>query len=100
MAAAVGGTVTSVRLVYDRERNHKTFRGVAFVDMIVADQTTYESVLQKMHGSYLLKRKINVRPVKTKQELAVIVKQTAEQVQVQIQAEKAKKKERVDDGFL
>jgi RNA recognition motif-containing protein len=89
---SAGCAVTGVRLVYDRALNTKTFRGVAFVD--VADKESYETALKKLHSSKMLQRKINVRAVKTKQELAAIVKQTAEQVASQIQEEKAKKKER------
>jgi RNA recognition motif-containing protein len=87
----VGCAVTSVRLVYDFEyARTKTFRGVAFVD--VADPDSYTTALETLHGSVLLGRKINVRPVKTRQELAAIVQHTAEQVAEQIKREKAAKK--------
>jgi RNA recognition motif-containing protein len=86
-----GCIVTSVRLVYDYEyARTKTFRGVAFVD--VADPDSYTVALETLHGSVLLGRKINVRPVKTRQELAAIVQHTAEQVAEQIKREKAAKK--------
>jgi RNA recognition motif-containing protein len=85
--------VQSVRLVYDDHQSEgkKKFRGVAFIDWL--DVESYECALQTLHGSMLLSRKINVRPVKSKLELANIVHQTKAYVTQQIRIEKEKKKQ-------
>ena len=78
-----GCIVTSVRLVYDRSvDDRKLFRGVAFVD--VADEESYQNAL-KLNRSKLLGRTMNVRPTKTKTELANIVQRTKEKVKQKIQ---------------
>jgi RNA recognition motif-containing protein len=89
--------IQSIRLVYDFSQKNlttkatqkKTFRGVAFVDL--SDEQSYEYSLQKLNGSLLLSRKINVRPVKSKMELANIVQQTRTIVSEKIRSEKEKK---------
>jgi RNA recognition motif-containing protein len=82
--------IQAIRLVYDfSQKNAKKFRGVAFVDL--SDVQSYEYALQKLHGSLLLSRKINVRPVKSKVELANIVQQTRTIVSEKIRTEKEKK---------
>ena len=77
--------VTSVRKVYDRSGNEKTFRGVAFVD--VSDKKSYDTALA-LDRRVLLGRRINVRPTKTKEELADIVERTKELVAEKIRKEK------------
>jgi hypothetical protein len=90
-------------MVYDRSSatTRRTFRGVAFVD--VADEASFETALKHCHKSLLVlgsssrcsnKRKINVRPVRTKQELAEIVQHTKQKVAETIRTEKAKKRSR------
>jgi RNA recognition motif-containing protein len=86
-----GCILTSVRKVYDRSGSEKTFRGVAFVD--VADKKSFDMALA-LDRRVLLGRRINVRPTKTKEELADIVERTKELV-----AEKIRQgKERQDDA--
>jgi RNA recognition motif-containing protein len=80
-----GCAVTSVRLVYDQDGTHKTFRGVAFVD--VQDEDSYKKAL-KLDRSYLQGRRINVRPTKTKTELANIVQRTKDLVAEKIRKER------------
>jgi len=93
-----GCAVTSVRLVYDRDGSHKTFRGVAFVD--VGDEDSYEKAL-KLDRSTLMGRRINVRPTKSKSELANIVERTkelvAEKIRKEREAEDSRKQEGIDD---
>jgi hypothetical protein len=90
--------ITSIRLVYDHDNNKKSdgfkkkFRGVAFVDIYMETPESYETLLHQLHGSTMLQRKINVRPVKSKVELATIVQQTKLYVHQQIQIGKEKKK--------
>jgi RNA recognition motif-containing protein len=86
--ASKGCAVTSVRLVYDYDdsgRHNKTFRGVAFVDVL--GEESYNIALSQLHKSTLLGRKINVRPTKTKQELGNIVVRTREIVAQKIKEE-------------
>jgi RNA recognition motif-containing protein len=73
-----GCLVTSVRLV----RPDGQFKGVAFVD--VQDAKSYEIGLQ-CHRMFHLGRKINVRPVLSKEELTKIALATQEKVQDIIQ---------------
>jgi RNA recognition motif-containing protein len=73
-----GCTVTDVRLLFDGRQRRRRFRGVAFVD--AADRQSYETALEQRHGSVLLGRRINVRPVKSVEELASISAQTKERV--------------------
>ena len=80
-----GCVLTSVRKVYDRSGSEKTFRGVAFVD--VADKKSYDMALA-LDRRVLLGRRINVRPTKTKEELANIVERTKELVAEKIRKEK------------
>ena len=83
-----GCMVTSVRKVYDRSGNDKTFRGVAFVD--VSDKRSYEKALS-LDRRFLHGRRINVRPTKTKEELADIVERTKNLVAEKIRKEREKK---------
>jgi len=78
-----GCTLTSVRLVYDRSATEKVFRGVAFIDL--DDKKSYEIALS-LSRSIIQGRKINVRPVKTKEELGDIVSRTKELVAEKIKA--------------
>jgi hypothetical protein len=96
--------IPSIRLVYDHQDNAKgdgwkpkKFRGVAFVDIYMDTYESYETLIQQLHGSTMLQRKINVRPVKSKVELASIVQQTKLYVHQQIQIEKEKKKMKQND---
>jgi hypothetical protein len=83
-----GCTVTSVRLVYDHDvRGNKTvFRGVAFVE--VSDQASYERALELNHKASLRGRKLNIRPTRSKVELANIVSRTKELVKEKIQRQR------------
>ena len=87
--------IQSIRFVYDFTSQKdstpkaKKFRGVAFVDL--SDEQSYQHALRKLHGSLLLSRKINVRPVKSKGELANIVEKTQTIVSEKIRIEKEKK---------
>ncbi|KAG7366239.1 RNA recognition motif containing protein [Nitzschia inconspicua] len=82
--AEQGCSVTSIRLVYDRDvRGNKTvFRGVAFVDML--DEASYDRALKLNHKASIRGRKLNIRPTRSKQELASIVSRTKELVQERI----------------
>ena len=90
--------VTSVRLVYDTDpkTRERTFRGVAFVDF--ADETSFNAGL-KLHNTAFLggKRKVNVRPTKTRSELSEIVKKTEERVAMLIARSKEKKRAREEE---
>lgn len=77
-----GCVVTSIRFVYGRDEKRKgerSFRGVAFID--VADESSFKLALEldktllPRHG-----RRMNVRPTKTKKELAAIVERTTERL--------------------
>jgi len=93
-----GCSVTSVRLVYDqtssRGWNNRTFKGVAFIDL--GDKKSYEKALSfhrtwfpssngsadgKKEKQQIKKSRINVRPTRTKEELAAIVQSTKERVE-------------------
>lgn len=91
--------VTSVRLVYDTDpkTRERTFRGVAFVDL--ADEASFDAGL-KLHNTAFLggKRKVNVRPTKTRSELSEIVKKTEERVAMLIARSKEKKRAREEEG--
>jgi len=98
-----GCHVTSVRLVYDHNQKtgEKHFRGVAFVDL--ADEKSFERGLEFHNKPFLGKRrKVNVRPTRTKSELSEIVRKTEEKVANLIARSKesaqTKKRERDDDG--
>ena len=75
-----GCSITSIRLVYDRDmEGHKTvFRGVAFIDMY--DSNSYEVALKLHHRTSIRGRKLNVRPCRSKEELAEIVERTKQLV--------------------
>ena len=92
-------TVTSVRLVYDtnQKTRERTFRGVAFVDL--ADESSFRLGL-KLHNTAFLgsKRKVNVRPTRTRNELSEIVKKTEERVAMLIARSKEKKRARDEEG--
>jgi len=87
--AEQGCKIISIRLVYDRdERGRKTiFRGVAFVDFM--DVESYDKALLLNRKSLIRGRKLNIRPTKSKQELATIVNRTREMVQEKIQKQRA-----------
>jgi RNA recognition motif-containing protein len=70
-----GCLVTSVRLVYNKPECQ--FRGVAFVD--VQDEESYQRAL-KLHRTYHLGRRINVRPTLIKEQLGKIADATKERV--------------------
>jgi RNA recognition motif-containing protein len=70
-----GCLVTSVRLVYNKPECQ--FRGVAFVD--VQDEDSYQRAL-KLHRTYHLGRRINVRPTLIKEQLGKIADATKERV--------------------
>jgi hypothetical protein len=77
-----GCALSSIRLVCDRGLNgKKLFRGVAFVDVL--DEESYKTALA-LDKSDMLGRRINVRPTKTKSELADIVQRTKEIVKEKI----------------
>jgi hypothetical protein len=61
----------------------KGFRGVAFVD-VLADQATHEEYIQLLHHNVMDGRTINVRPTRTREELATIVAKTQRKVKEQI----------------
>lgn len=86
--AQQGCIITSVRLVYDRdERGRKTlFRGVAFADFL--DAASYENAL-KLNRASVRGRKVNIRPSRSKEELADIVSRTKELVQAKIEKSKS-----------
>jgi RNA recognition motif. (a.k.a. RRM, RBD, or RNP domain) len=75
-------SVLSVRMVYDHDvqTGRKTvFRGVAFVDM--TDEQSYDRALKLNHKVRIRGRKLNIRPTRTKLQLAEIVSKTRERVQ-------------------
>lgn len=82
--AEKGCRLSSIRLVYDRdEKGRKTvFRGVAFIDLL--DAESYEKALAMNRKSTIRGRKLNIRPTRSKQELASIVTRTRELVQEKI----------------
>jgi RNA recognition motif-containing protein len=81
--AEKGCIITSIRLVYDKDERGRNalFRGVAFMDLL--DQASYEIAL-KLNRSKVRGRKLNIRPTRSKQELANIVSQTQELVKAKI----------------
>lgn len=101
-------SIIDIRMVYDNKplpssesKNQpaqtstkitKKFRGVAFVDL--SDAGAYAMAMEELHNKAKVgDRVINVRPVKTKEELAVIVQATKESVRKQILEEKTRKLE-------
>lgn len=81
-----GCLVTSVRLVYtaqDSETMIRKFKGVAFVD--VSDEASF-AVATKLHRTYHLGRRINVRPTLSPEDLVRIAEATKEKVNDMIQA--------------
>jgi RNA recognition motif. (a.k.a. RRM, RBD, or RNP domain) len=87
--AEQGCSVTSIRLVYDHDvRGQKTvFRGVAFVDML--DRSSYDHALQLNHKASIRGRKLNIRPTRSKEELASIVSRTKDLVQEKIRQQRS-----------
>ena len=84
-------SIHSVRMVYDHDvhTGRKTvFRGVAFADM--KDVEAYNQALKLNHRVRIRGRKLNIRPTKTKQQLAEIVVKTREKVQETIRKGLAK----------
>jgi hypothetical protein len=90
-----GCTVESVRLVYDQTSsknwNHRVFKGVAFLDL--ANEKSYKKALG-LHRTWFTvtgdhvstnkstnRARINIRPTRTKEELAVIAQKTKERVE-------------------
>jgi hypothetical protein len=85
-----GVVITSLRMVYDSGLGgRKQFRGVAFIDVL--DEDSFQAAL-KLNKSTLLKRRINVRPTRSKTELANIVERTKELVTDKIRKQKELKK--------
>mmetsp|Transcript_14635 Transcript_14635/g.40671 ORF Transcript_14635/g.40671 Transcript_14635/m.40671 type:complete len:321 (+) Transcript_14635:143-1105(+) len=84
-----GCTVTSIRLVYDHDTDgRKTlFRGVAFVDVL--DSQSYETALKLHHKTSIRGRRLNVRPCRSKGELAEIVARTQELVKEKIRQQRS-----------
>jgi RNA recognition motif-containing protein len=84
-----GCSVTSIRMVYDKDtRGYKTvFRGVAFVDVL--DTKSYETALKLNHKTTIRGRKLNIRPTRSKQELADIVSRTKVLVEEKIREQRA-----------
>mmetsp|Transcript_103696 Transcript_103696/g.299935 ORF Transcript_103696/g.299935 Transcript_103696/m.299935 type:complete len:289 (+) Transcript_103696:179-1045(+) len=82
--AEQGCRITSIRLVFDHdEKGRKTvFRGVAFVDLL--DNESYEKALAMNRKTSIRGRKLNIRPTRSKEELADIVSRTKELVQEKI----------------
>lgn len=82
--AEQGCSITSIRLVYDHDtEGRKTvFRGVAFCDFL--DVTSYHNALKLHHKSSIRGRKLNIRPCKSKEELAAIVARTQDLVREKI----------------
>ena len=74
--AEQGCAITSIRLVYDRDtEGRKTvFRGVAFVDFL--DNPSYQKALKLHHKTSVRGRRLNIRPCRSKEELADIVTKT------------------------
>jgi RNA recognition motif-containing protein len=68
-----GCFVTSIRLVCDQDENGRktVFRGVAFVDL--ANVESYQTALEMDRKHKVRGRKLNVRPVRSKEELADVV---------------------------
>lgn len=83
--SAKGCFIKSIRMVFDRGLNGRTFRGVAFIDL--QDAESYKRALE-LHKSKLRGRKINVRPTRTKEELSEIVMQSKEKVAEVIRKQK------------
>lgn len=85
--AEKGCIITSIRLVYDKDEQGRNalFRGVAFVDLL--DEASYEIAL-KLNRSRVRGRKLNIRPTRSKQELADIVTRTQELVKAKIQKQR------------
>jgi len=84
-----GCLVTSVRLCYtdrDSETMTRKFKGVAFVD--VADEASYKEAT-KLHRTYHLGRRINVRPTLSKNDIGRIAEATKEKVHEIIEASAA-----------
>lgn len=82
--AEQGCSITSIRLVYDHDtEGRKTvFRGVAFCDFL--DVTSYHNALKLHHKSSIRGRKLNIRPCKSREELAAIVARTQDLVREKI----------------
>jgi len=80
--------ITSIRLVYDRDlEGRKTvFRGVAFVDF--ADQGSYDRARKLHHRTSIRGRKLNIRPCRSREELAEIVARTELLVREKIRKQK------------
>jgi hypothetical protein len=78
-----GCVITSIRLVYDKDEHGRNalFRGVAFMDLL--DQASYDIAL-KLNRSKVRGRKLNIRPTRSKEELANIVSQTQQLVKAKI----------------
>ena len=93
-----GCTFSAVRLVYDAGIDNKqVFRGVAFAEC--ATKAAYQAAL-KLHQSARIKgRRINVRPTKSKAELATIVQQRNELVEQKLQTLLLKRKQNADDNI-
>jgi len=81
--------IQSIRLVYDYDaRGQKTvFRGVAFVDLL--DSKSFEAALKLNHKTSIRGRKLNIRPCRSKEELAEIVTRTKELVQEKIRQQRS-----------
>lgn len=81
--------IKSIRLVYDHDtRGQKTvFRGVAFIDLL--DSNSYEVALKLHHKTSIRGRKLNIRPCRSKEELAEIVSRTKELVQEKIRQQRS-----------
>lgn len=87
-----GCLLASVRLVYDRALGGgKAFRGVAFLDLV--DKKSYD-IAQALTRSVFQGRKINIRPTRTKEELADIVSRTKELVAEKIKTGQGVRKEK------
>ena len=82
--AEQGCSITSIRLVYDHDTDGRktVFRGVAFCDFL--DVTSYQNALKLHHKSSIRGRKLNIRPCKSKEELAAIVARTQDLVREKI----------------
>jgi hypothetical protein len=93
-----GCSITSIRLVYDRDTqgNKTVFRGVAFIDMY--DSNSYEVALRLHHRTSIRGRKLNVRPCRSKEELAEIVERTKELVTEKIRHQRMLERGGGDDG--
>lgn len=98
--AEQGCKLSSIRLVYDKdEKGRKTvFRGVAFVDLF--DQESYDKALSLNRKSNIRGRKLNVRPTRSKEELASIVRKTRELVWEKIQKQREEDEKGGDDGTM